>query len=921
MRPLKLKMSAFGPYAKTVIVELDKLGKNGLYLITGDTGAGKTTIFDAITFALYGEASGNDREAKMFRSKYAESSTPTEVELTFEYAEKVYVIKRNPEYERPKARGEGFTIEKKSAELTLPDGRVIGNTKDVDNEIINILGVDRNQFSRIAMIAQGDFRKLLLASTDERKAIFQKIFHTECYRKLEDTLRTESNNLGREYEKSRDSIVQYIYDISCDETVPLKNEVEKAQNNMMPVCEVIELIKELIEYDNDLSSKLENDTSDVQKKLYEIVKLIEKVERQNKNEILLKKNINNLNDEKDKLTTLKTEKDKQSDRQKQVEEIVKTISKIQNQISDYEELDKEVINLSNIKKAIKKYADDLDVSKKQLDKTEKVLLELKDKLKALENINVEKAKVDTQKADIDREIKELAEFKKSVDEMKNQKTNYLSAIGIYQKKSLKSQQLKKDYDIKHKAYLDDQAGVLAENLLDGMACPVCGSKTHPCLAKQSDIAPSREELEQLKSLSESADESTSKASLKAHEQKAAFEEKKSFVLKRASELFETDNFEDIATAFNTEKSKLLQQKNDISKRLSDIENAIKEKSQLEERIPNGEKLYDELRTKLTQLDKSLSAKEVEKNNAIKKIDNLKAKLSFSSKNIAEQEIKKLNTKKTEIKDLIKNADDNYNLCINKIAGYKSAIEQLENSLGDKSELNLDELKKEQEVLKENKKKLETKNKIVNTRLTINQDVLENITKRSAEAEKIEKKLTWLRALSNTANGNISGKEKIKLETFVQMTYFDRIIARANTRLMIMSDGQYELKRCTTADNNRSQSGLELNLIDHYNGTERSVKTFSGGESFKASLSLALGLSDEIQSSSGGIKLDTMFVDEGFGSLDEESLDQAMKALAGLSDGNRLVGIISHVSELKNRIDKQIVVTKEKTGGSKVEIYV
>ena len=207
------------------------------------------------------------------------------------------------------------------------------------------------------------------------------------------------------------------------------------------------------------------------------------------------------------------------------------------------------------------------------------------------------------------------------------------------------------------------------------------------------------------------------------------------------------------------------------------------------------------------------------------------------------------------------------------------------------------------------------------RIRCNQTALEHLKEQSGDLEETEKKWTWVRALSNTANGNISGEEKIMLETYVQMTYFDRIIARANTRFMVMSGGQYELKRRIEAENNRSQSGLELDVIDHYNGTERSVNSLSGGETFKASLSLALGLSDEIQSSAGGIRLDTMFVDEGFGSLDEESLQQAMRALSSLTEGNRLVGIISHVAELKEKIDKQIFVTKDRSGGSRAEIRV
>ena len=232
-----------------------------------------------------------------------------------------------------------------------------------------------------------------------------------------------------------------------------------------------------------------------------------------------------------------------------------------------------------------------------------------------------------------------------------------------------------------------------------------------------------------------------------------------------------------------------------------------------------------------------------------------------------------------------------------------------------------EKQKKQKELKSRNSEIDAKKKVINARKAANESAEKEIKAKSAEVITVEAKWSWVKALSNTANGNISGKEKVMLETYIQMTYFDRIIARANTRFMVMSGGQYELKRRKEAENNRSQSGLELDVIDHYNGTERSVKTLSGGESFKASLSLALGLSDEIQSSAGGIKLDTMFVDEGFGSLDPESLSQAFRALADLSDGNRLVGIISHVAELKEKIDKQIIITKEKAGGSKIEISV
>lgn len=255
----------------------------------------------------------------------------------------------------------------------------------------------------------------------------------------------------------------------------------------------------------------------------------------------------------------------------------------------------------------------------------------------------------------------------------------------------------------------------------------------------------------------------------------------------------------------------------------------------------------------------------------------------------------------------------------RIAGYKASIEKLSKQISSNCVPDKESETKKKEALTEQKQTDDFVSKVLHVRMETNKQALTNIRAKVGELETLETRYTWIRALSNTANGNISGKEKVMLETYIQMTYFDRIIARANTRLMVMSGGQYELKRRKEAENNRSQSGLDLDVIDHYNGTERSVKTLSGGESFKASLSLALGLSDEIQASAGGVKLDTMFVDEGFGSLDEESMDQAMKALSGLADGNRLVGIISHVADLKNRIDKQIVVEKEKSGGSKASI--
>ena len=303
----------------------------------------------------------------------------------------------------------------------------------------------------------------------------------------------------------------------------------------------------------------------------------------------------------------------------------------------------------------------------------------------------------------------------------------------------------------------------------------------------------------------------------------------------------------------------------------------------------------------------------------KQCDTDKESLRFGSIAEAKKKSEALEKTISEMKEAFDKAQNALSESDKKIAGYTSSIKELTKQLSSDCDLDKEEETKKKTEITEKKTADDAVAKVLHSRIESNTQVLANIRAKVGDLDALEKRYTWLKALSNTANGNISGKEKVMLETYIQMTYFDRIIARANTRFMIMSGGQYELKRRKEAENNRSQSGLDLDVIDHYNGTERSVKTLSGGESFKASLSLALGLSDEIQASAGGVKLDTMFVDEGFGSLDEESLDQAMKALLSLADGNRLVGIISHVADLKNRIDKQIVVIKEKSGGSKANI--
>ena len=401
------------------------------------------------------------------------------------------------------------------------------------------------------------------------------------------------------------------------------------------------------------------------------------------------------------------------------------------------------------------------------------------------------------------------------------------------------------------------------------------------------------------------------------EAKATLEERSNRLLEELQRL-------EIADAFGAQNT-ILSMREEIEARLADTEIALKEKEEQISRqkeisriIPAREDELEKIKSEILELEKELSAKRAAAEELSRIIEQTRTSLKFNSLDEATAHKTTLEKRHEEIKLLIENAKNSFDECDKKITELKAKIESLRQTLSESSEANENELRAKKEELIAKKKTLTDKRDGVNVRLSTNQSALEKIEALSASIQELEEKYTQVKALSDTANGLLSGKEKIMLETYIQMTYFDRIIARANTRLMIMSSGQYELKRRKSGGRQR-QIGLDLDVIDHYNGTERDVRSLSGGESFKASLSLALGLSDEIQSSSGGVRLDTMFVDEGFGSLDEESLSQAMRALYSLADGNRLVGIISHVSELKEKIEKQIVVKKKKSGGSTAEI--
>lgn len=921
MRPVKLIMSAFGPYAGEITVLLSRLGDRGLYLISGDTGAGKTTIFDAITFALYGEASGNNRETDMFRSKYAEPATPTFADLTFLYAGKEYNIRRNPDYLRPAKKGEGETVQKSDAVMKYPDGRIVTGSKNVTEAVKELTGLDRAQFTQIAMIAQGDFLKLLLAPTRERSEIFRKIFNTQPYLVFEERLKAESAALKAEYDEIRRSIGQHINWILCGEDNILSLELKKIKENGNPgaISDAVYLIEKIIDSDTCESKANEALTDKADTAIAELIKIIGKAESDAKarNEIETAEAILLTYEPKLKYlqAAYEAEKAKAPDREKMAVEIDAEIKKL----ADYDELDA----LTQKKTAKSR---ELEIKEKKLRKAyeeEKELgikiEEAKGEISTLKDAENDKHRCDTELKELDRREKSLDDIILSLRRYDILRVKLRDAQTAYENAKNENIILNNIRSGMESAFLDEQAGILAGSLKDGERCPVCGSTEHPAPAGPAEGAPSKEEIDSIKEKQEKAAEEASRLSSYAGEIKGSADALQTAISEQAKVVIGEGSFEAVAIRTEVVLAEVKAKKSLIKALTEEAEKKIKRKEKLLSEIPEYESARERNRTAIQAPEQEITRTVTEIRGLEEQTARLSTSLEFPGKKEANEQITENKKIKAAAEKAFEDARTALENCNRTVSENRTKIITLRKQLEGAEETDLISVTAERDALTARRKELLAKKEAIGIRLGANRKAAAEIAKQGTGMAELEKRLTWVRALSNTANGSVPGKEKIMLETYIQMTCFDRIIERANTRLMTMTGGQYELKRRMESGDKKSQSGLELDVTDHYNGTERSVKTLSGGESFKASLSLALGLSDEIQSSAGGIRLDTMFVDEGFGSLDEDSIDQAMKALYGLAQGSRLVGIISHVGELKLKIDKQIVVTKEKTGGSRISI--
>ena len=927
MKPLKLTMSAFGSYAGKNVIDFTGQ-QQGIFLITGDTGAGKTTIFDAITYALYNQTSGGERNGNMMRSQYAQPETETYVELEFLYRGQTYRVRRNPDYKITKTLKNGKIREQKvphSVELTLPDGTVFPEKKNAtDAKIIEILGLTADQFSQIVMIAQGDFLKLLYTKSDERKMIFSKLFRTDIYWKIQENLRRKSmemderiqeNDRAFEQEKSRIIPLPESEELPLDELVErLRERVKDAlKEQNLRRANVEELNKKITKYEeiNKLFVSLE--------KIRQTGKELEARQAESKER---RQQIENAR-KADKVLVAEQQNLRQ---QQEVEQSAQAIAKMTETLANDQEMF-ESLKTQLQEAEAKQKREAADIQKKML-----ALEQSFPSYEALQNARSEEQQAKKVWEDLGKTSEESFHKKKAgiaalKEQQKRQEQVVEQTKKNWEQTSLSASESAKHYEHMYEAFLKEQAGILAENLSAGCPCPVCGSTVHPDPAKLSDHAVTELEVEQAKKT------------------RAAAEEKRDL----AHAAFETEK---------TEKQKLAQA---VEKEEADFvlaqTIAKQQRKEAEQNYVSLQKIAEQIREKLVYpslaeakkqyavMQKALEVAEQEIAKKRQKVSELaEAMNTLKGQKLAEEENQKtakklaVKTEKEYVKLLEKSgfaSEETYHLAIlpersrsklereekeyeSQCLRQQSEQKLLEKQVSGKTYTDTTELNEQLKVEKQALKEAEKTYMELHTAYENDRSVLQNCAVYLEKGKKLESEDQVIKSLSKTANGRLSGSAKIDFETYIQRQYFKQIIHEANKRLLTMSNHQFILKLKEEANTGRkTNEGLDLSVYSLVTDSERDVKTLSGGESFLAALAMALGLSDIVERSAGAIHPDMMFIDEGFGSLDAQSRQQAIEVLAELAGDSRMVGIISHVTELKEQIDRKLVVSRTDKGSRAV----
>ncbi|MCM1037968.1 MAG: AAA family ATPase [Ruminococcus sp.] len=1060
MKPMKLIVSAIGPYAgKMPEIEFEQFESKGLFLICGDTGAGKTTLFDAICFALYGETSGTYRDAKNLRSEYADPSTESFVDFYFSHQGKNYRVHRQPSYDRQKQRGQGMVTEKEKAVFYAEGELPIEGTTAVNNAVRELLMIDFKQFKQIAMIAQGEFWELLNASTDDRTKILRTIFMTSAYQSMGYQLKERKNASYAGRKTTEDSIIQYFNDALAPQEEMLAQELTALQSkagksgSAWNLEEMLAILTDVIAADQDVLKAGKKEAASVDKILEEKKKALSSahinndflhrlekfsrekeeldarkeqikdtevmVERQKAavrevkpffeafqkeemelqaltEQILARKEEEKAADEdiaaaEEKLAKVLADKPQAEQLSKRAEKLAEDIEKYEKRdvlISEIASLEKEAEILQAEEETLKQEESGLKEKIQKLDDTIKKYKDCAAQLIKVQNEGKELAALKITLGDISEQT--VPAWQKAQEDLARRQAAFQKAQQAYHDAEEKRSHCEKILD-------NCRAGILAQGLQEGSACPVCGSTHHPQPAMLSDEAASEEEFKRLQEAEKSVKQAKDEALIDAEKAKTTAEAMEGQLRVRIAECLQNEHLTATVAAADREVLKdadMAELFKQILSACEEIQGKIMANSQTAHSLQKDCELYDkaveeiedargkETDTLALRKEKHLAGKEKNQTSLTEKKTALKeyARLEFTDLKTALKEQEKACRESSKILTAIEKAQSAKQKAEKKKTALVSALATLEDTrkvrekktkdgeknftrilkaqkftseesflefLTDEKEIAVKEriineykqaLKMKAEQLKQAKEdargrtvideealqtEVETQTALAeeyrkyNTqtayRIQNNEDIRKKIAGQKNTLEKYRRENELCNRLYALIMGDINNKAKITFEQYIQAAGFDHIIAAANRRLLPMSDGQYELFRKDDSSDKKSRTILNLEVQDNFTGHRRPVGSLSGGESFKASLSLALGLSDTVSSSLGGVQMDALFVDEGFGTLDKKSIENALDILMNLSESNKLVGIISHREELVENIPQQIRVEKTKDG--------
>lgn len=994
MMPISLTLSAFGPYPDTITIDFESFQEDGLFLITGPTGSGKTMIFDAMIFALYGKTSGQIRQTDSLRCDHALNEIPTFVEFSFSLHQQNYTIKRNPKYYLEGKK----TPKQPSALLILPDGKMVEGIKEVNQKMISLLGVDDQQFKQICMIAQGEFTKLIMASSDEREKVLRELFHSETYQKLEEKLKVHLKTYQDKYDlllNKRKDLMQELqvedhqeylskqtkliasqqkeYDDLKKDLDQKKQQLQlyRLQNQrLIQLKDLKQQFQDLKKQENDYQEL--NKTVDTLKKAQETNYLyISYIKQQKKLQTLklnqedflkqLKKLEKDYQEKKVQANTLTVKQQTKEKLQNQIQETKQLINQIYQYQNDYQ-------NLQTLKQQYRMLDEEHKLFLKKKEKFENGLQRDQERIQSEQQVQSKYELIKQQYVRLNEQkvkVHQLSDYYDQILKLNENKSDLQEEYTVVEKQV---DHEKMQYNKMEKLYFRKQAGIFALQLKEDQPCPICGSLHHPHPAQIEKEDITKEKL----------DQQAKKVKQQEHRLQDILQkillsnQKKEMLVKQTKQLSSELNIQEEISKeiFIKELDHLSKDEKRMKKEYLELQDELKYIQKLKKSVALSLKdmsTYESKELKQAQsleniqvqihqlsgkLDDSLRQYEIGEVNKnyqqvqkeyrqlsleietiqqdYEKVKNkyLEIKTKISSLNqqiIQEQEIyDELDNKYHTALDAFINEEEFLNLKtqINQISilekkyqdyliSLKSLNEQiisLENEVKDSTYVDLSSLS---ETIKEVNQQLREKNddlEKLKIDYSLKEKMIKDIQKINQQLEKDEDTYQRYLDLYNLASGK--NNARVSIERYVLATYFENMLIYANVIMKQLSQGRYQLLRKDDAGKGRSQQGLELDVFDQESGNIRSIKTLSGGESFKAALSLALGLSRMVQDYAGGIELNTLFIDEGFGSLDSQSLDQAMNCLMELHHENKLIGIISHVSDLKDRIERQLVVERK-----------